>query len=348
MQLSTYEVLTANLAAWDDFWQCREPGTRRLIVHYPLEQGEDGWLTQPLDALREGFHNLPLQTPWAPNDAGTHLLASLLGQDIGCVGESRNNFTIWAQPLASIADVYRLELPNLAVHPYGIALRQAVEAIPRESQTVLPVVCGGGSPIDAAADLLGTMEFFCAFHSDPEALRHLLDLCTQLVIDLYILQRDACANMRGHYGAPGLYVNDLVTEYLSAEHWAEFVLPCYRRLAAAAGGLVLGANAPDPRVLPMVAAIDGFLGCTVHRDVSDETVIACLRGRGVYVIDSHNYDARFDGPTLYRGTYYNPIVAYPSAEYREHCARLADQVALLVSFYRVERDEALADARALL
>jgi hypothetical protein len=259
----------------------------------------------------------------------------------------QNTFTTWARPLASIEDVYRLALPDLSTHPYGVALRRAIAAIPPETQDALPMLLAGGCPIDAAADLLGTTEFFCAFHSDPEALRHLLDLCTELVINLYTLQRADCANGRGHYGIPGVYANDLVTEYLSAEHWTKFVLPCYRRLASATGGLVLGANAPDPRVLPQIVAMDGFLGCAVHRAVPDATIIACLRGRGVYVLNSHPYDPCFDRPTLHRGTYYNPITAYRYTDYRERFARLTGEVAVLVNLDRPERNEALADARAL-
>jgi len=286
--------------------------------------------------------------PYVSTEAGTHLLAWLLGGTVACDGDARSSFTTWVEPLPSVEDVYRLRVPNLSTHPYGQALRAAIAAFPAEWQAHYPVLLTGASPVDAAADLLGTTEFFTAFHTDPDALRHLLDCCTEMAIALDAVQREASLNGRGPHGAPGLYVNDLVTQYLSYAHWRDFVLPCYRRLARAAGGIVLGANAPDPRVLPEVAAMDGFLGCTVHRDVPLDTVVACLRGRGVYILNSHPYDPRFDAPTLHDGAYYNPIVAYPYANYREVYARLAGEVALLVAIDRPDRDEALADARELL
>ncbi|OPZ83247.1 MAG: Uroporphyrinogen decarboxylase (URO-D) [bacterium ADurb.Bin429] len=354
-------VIAANLTASDAFWHRREPGSHRVTVHYPLPEELIAFdvpavtdaavaraLYPALDALRCGFHNLPLLRPFVPTGAGTHLIAWLLGGPVTVSGETRSNFTAWTVPLGTEEDVYHLRVPDLSVHPYGRALKAAIAAIPPAWQALYPVLISGVSPIDAAADLLGGTEFYCAFHAAPEALRYLLDCCTETTLALYDLQRTACANGRGPYGAPGIYVNDLVTQYLSYEHWRDFVLPCYRRLARAVGGIVLGANAPDPRVLPEVTAMEGFLGCTVHKAVPPETVIACLRGRGVYLLTSHPYDPRFDAPTLHRGVYYNPIVANPYVNYREIFTELAGEVALLVVIDRPGRDEALADAHELL
>ncbi len=305
-------------------------------------------LWQPLDALREGFHNLPMLQPHVPSCTGTHLIPWLLGREIACTGDAPSTFTTWTRPLASLEEIASLRMPDLQVHPYGMALKAAIEAFPTHWQAIFPVLCAGGSPIDAAADILGTTEFYCALHTDPDAAHALIDCCTDVVIALYTLQQEACANGRCYHGILGIYVNDLVTEYLSAAHWRDFVLPCYRRLARAAGGIVLGANAPDPAVLPEVAAMEGFLGCTVHKAVPWETVIDSLRGRGVYILNSHPFDSRFNGPTLHQGAYYNPIVAYPYVNYREIHAKLAGEVALLVNLDRPNRLEALTDARDLL
>jgi len=146
---------------------------------------------------------------------------------------------------------------------------------------------------------------------------------------------------------PALYLSDLMTEFLSPAHWEEFVLPCYRRIAAAVGGIVLAMPAPDPRVLPAAGALAGSRGCSAHRDLPHDAVASCLAGRGVYLLSSHPYCADFDRPTLAEGQYDNPRVAHPSASYRDVLRALAGRVPVLTHLERAHRVQALRAGEAL-
>ncbi|MHB9134218.1 MAG: uroporphyrinogen decarboxylase family protein [Armatimonadota bacterium] len=359
------ERLDRQQATWQALWQHRQPGML-LSAGYPVDgTGIDGIqvtdaagepsITMPasqllptLDALNHGFDNFPVLSPYVAGDFGAHLVPHLLGAEMRYSAEAHSTFTTWTAPMvASVEEVTALAMPELDTHPYCVALRSAIEAIPKEWQTCFPVQIAGCSPIDGAAAVLGESEFYLGCHTDPESIRYLIDLCTEVTIAVTRLQIHASRRWCGYSAAPGMYVNDLITEFLSPDHWNAFVLPCYRRLAAEFGGLVFGMNSPDPHVLARVVDMEGFLGCAVHRAIPLETVIEHMAGRGVYLLNSYPYRADLDRPACIDGIYYNPIVPYPNADYAEVCRRLADKVALVVNLHRPDRTSAQRDAEAL-
>ncbi len=359
---------------WAARWRHREPSRPMISLCAPLPgveeigeivvTGDDGAMLLTItdrtavralaphcEALRQGFDNYPTLAPewWVALDThAPHLLPSLLGAPLHYTNDQHHTFTTWTEPLvASIEEVGAIRLPDLAAHPYCVELCRAIEALPAAWQELFPVQIAGASPIDCVAALLGTTEFYLGLHANPAALHAVLDLCTEATITLARLQIARCHRWCGPHGAPGLYVNDLVTEFLSPALWEAFVLPCYGRIAAAVGGLVCGLNSPDAGVLAQAVCMDGFLGGAVHQAIPLQTVIACLHGHGVYLLNSYPYNPAFDRPTVHRGVYYNPIVCSPSAAYREVYRELAGQVPLAVYLDRADRAEALRDGEAL-
>ena len=357
---------------WHAFWEGRLPGRSLTSLGYYVPGGDgarqlevvgrtnrDGIviddphvcraMLNDIDAMLAGFDNLPLIRPHVAEspDVGPHLIPFLLGADMVYSDDAHNHFTTWAKPMVrSPEEVYAIPRPDPGAHPFVRALIRAIEAIPPEWQRVFPIQAGGGSPIDAAEAVLGSTVFYESFHTHPGELQHLLRLCTDVVIELTRSQIERCTAWRGYCGAPGVYVNDLVTEFLSADHWAEFVLPCYRRIAEAIGGIVFSVNSPDPRVLAQAVAMKGFLGCAVHSRIPLDSIVELLSGRGTLILNSYAYDDRFTGPTLCNGTYFNPIVAAPYRNCDEILRRLAGKVSTAICVHRPEREAAIRDGTA--
>lgn len=348
-----------------ELWAGGDPVTR-IVASYPLERritditfSSGLTITDPrailslapaLLAQADGFDNIPTLRPafWLPDSGcGVHLLPVLLGASVRQVGEGYANFATWVEPLRDIGEMSSLRMPECEAISWCQAWQAAVAAFATDWQRHFSIELPGMSPVDAAADLLGSTAFYLACHTDPEALRQLLDLCADAVVTVTRWMRAQCRHWCGPLGMPVLYMSDLVTEFLSPDHWEAFVIPCYRRIAEGVGEIVVAVPSPHPRVLRAMAGVPGYRGGSMHRDQPITAIMECLGKPGVYFLPSHPYNPGFDRPTVCDGQYYNPRVAHPTERYQDIYTQLAGRVPLLVLLDRSRRVDAMRDRQLL-
>jgi hypothetical protein len=364
---------TAPLNAWQDnrvrlerLWRGDVPDHPVVTVRYPLPNivllpegtlgtAQKDFAQQVLnsfrvdaDATEEGFDNVPVLSPMAPaSGAGTHLLAAIAGAPIKIQQVGNANWGAWAEPIIrEPADIFKLSIPDLSINPWSSPIFERARALRDMAQGVFPIATPlAGSPLDAAADLMGTESLMLTFHDCPDAVHTLLGLLTDINIEFCKQLRDAAGDWCGYAGARGgpPYVHDLLTMFLSDQLQEEFILPLYQRMGRELGGLAFGFNGRSRQTLDRFIGIENFAGLwsPLHAFAYDEIADA-LAGRGVWMFYSWTPEA---------------VHKYlPGKEYAAHLARWHGCIGQMVNVHISAamcdnndlRGTALRDARLLM
>jgi hypothetical protein len=200
-----------------------------------------------------------------------------------------------------------------------------------------PVELPGLCPLDTACNLCGAENFFSMVYEAPEAVDHLLDSLVKMLLGVHRRLARLEARPVAAYGFPGVYCNDLQLSFLSPAHIARFVLPCYQRMAASCGGLLLALNASDLGILEAVLHIPKLIGCAFSKALP-LSVIKQRLGSKVFLIANYVFDEAFDKPTYHNGLWCNPIVQTYSRElpaaYRELSG--SSNLAIAIERHRIE------------
>ena len=341
---------TVPLDAWQEnrariecLWRGEIPDYPVVNVRYPLpesavlsessfgpvekdlaQQVRDGFRVDA-DAAAEGFDNAPVLSPMAPaSGAGTHLLAAIMGAPITATQEGSSNWSVWCDPIIrEPADISKLSIPDLSSNTWSAPIFERARALRSLTEDVFPVTASlAGSPLDAAADLMGTDALMLAFYDCPDAVHALLELLTDVNIAFCKKLRNAAGDWCGYGGACGgpAYAHDLLTMFLSDELQEKFVLPLYQRMSCELGGLAFGFNGRSRQTLDSFIDIENFAGLwsPMHAFPHDE-IAEALAGRGVWIFPSWTPEA---------------VHKYlPGKKYADHLARWGGRVGQLVNIH---------------
>jgi uroporphyrinogen-III decarboxylase len=136
-----------------------------------------------------------------------------------------NEFPSPGKTLRSIADVERLEKPDVRRHgllPFVTnRLKQLQPRIEAEGEAIRFAVTRG--PFNVAAFLLGTTEFLLALRTAPELTRQLLTVVTDFLVDWIAWQRECFPSI------DGVFVLDDVVGFVGPRDFEAFALPCLAR-----------------------------------------------------------------------------------------------------------------------
>lgn len=136
-------------------------------------------------------------------------------------------------PLAGNRDLGRLARPDPAVSERMLDRVRAVECFRERAGGRYSILGWIEGPAAEAADLRGVTDFLMDLASDRQYAGELMDLCVEAAIDFGKAQLRA--------GADTIGMGDAIASQVSAEMYAELILPRERRIVDAlhaAGGLV--------------------------------------------------------------------------------------------------------------
>jgi hypothetical protein len=331
--------------------------TNDLKIRSYLEGGNrvQFWHAQCPAKLEElqglGFDNYPVAHIPVVDAIRPYLFffERILGAEVESPGGHEGDFFhSWCKPL--IRDVS--EISRLTVDPtaspvwqtYESAIRDYMSKTPANQR--LPIAFPGLSPLDMACNLCGAESFFLMLYEEPEAAERLLDVIVTVQIEAHRRIRELGVRVVAPYGFPGVYCCDLQLPLLSPEHVGRLILPCYKRLGEACGGLLLAFLCADPYILRTVLRWECLIGCSFDKRLPFSAIKKHL-GRKLFVISSYCYDDALDKPTLRGGIWWNPIVQTYSRELQEVYREFVETANLLISIERPFLAEVLEQRRVL-
>ena len=274
-------------------------------------------------AARAGLDNAPVLSPFRPvAAAGTHYLAAILGARVRHTGSTTDNWGAWVDPLLSTpGEVKDLSRPDLAENPWTAPVFERARDLAQLAHGAFPVDAPvAGSPLDAAADLMGAQQLMTALYDSPRQVEALLALLTDINIEFCLRLREAAGDWAGYGGGRSgpVYVHDLLARFIPDRFQEQFLLPSYERMGKELGGLAFGFNGHSLEAMARFAAFEGFAGLWVPTlSFPYEDMARVLGSRGVWMFYSHTPEAH--------------VRYLPAAEYAGELARFRGTVAQMVN-----------------
>jgi hypothetical protein len=194
--------------------------------------------------------------PWARIWSGYMTIATMFGAEVHWSDDPAQAPGVRAPLVQDIEDVFRLRRPGLGagLMPENLRrLRQHAAALPAD---VSLTGIDAGGPLNSCKDLVETNLLYTAFYDHPEAMHHLLDLVTDVQLEVYRavveaaggIERMTCVDFNTEW-APEPYrsfVGDDVSATIGPDLFREFGLPYNSRLLRPWGSGVLHNCGPHP------------------------------------------------------------------------------------------------------
>jgi hypothetical protein len=194
--------------------------------------------------------------PWARIWSGYMTIATMFGADVHWSDDPAQAPGVRAPLVHEIEDVFRLRRPGLDAGLLPENLRRLRQHAAALSPDVSLTGIDAGGPLNTCKDLVETNLLYTAFYDHPEAMHHLLDLVTDVQLDLYRavveaaggVERMTCVDFNTEW-TPEPYkafVADDVSATIGPDLFREFGLPYNSRLLRPWGSGVLHNCGPHP------------------------------------------------------------------------------------------------------
>ena len=234
---------------WLDFYA----GKRRTLVQIQMDYGKAVFPAP--DAMDKFFdyvlHKYRIQRDcldWLDDDRipyisalmGTDIFAGAFGSSVEYPAESMP----FAKPFVfSAADAAKVKKPVLEnstlmeTFEFGLKLKNAAEP---GTLLQLPDI---QSPMDIAALIWDKTNFFMALYDEPEAVKDLIEMITELLIEFLDLWfntfgKEFIAHYPDYYMPSGITLSEDEIGSISTEHFIEFCMPGLCRLSEHYGGKI--------------------------------------------------------------------------------------------------------------
>ncbi len=194
--------------------------------------------------------------PWARIWCGYMTLATMFGAQVHWTDDPAQPPGVRAPLIDEIDQVDRLRRPGLAdgLMPENLRrLRRHADVLPRD---VYLTGIDAGGPLNTCKDLVETNLLYTALYDHPEAMHRLLELVTDVQLDVYRAVVEAAGGIARMTSvdfdtiwAPERYkgfVSDDVCATIGPDLFREFALPYNSRLFAAWGSGLLHNCGPHP------------------------------------------------------------------------------------------------------
>jgi hypothetical protein len=194
--------------------------------------------------------------PWARIWCGYMTIASMFGVNVYWSDDPTQPPGAGAHLIDDMEQVFQLERPQLAagLMPENIRrLRMHASRLPRD---VYLTGIDAGGPLNTCKDLLDTNLLYTAFYDRPDAMHHLLNLATELQLEIYYAIIRAVGGIERMTGidfdpvwAPEKYksfVSDDVCATIGPQLFKEFGLPYNSRLYQPWGSGLMHNCGPNP------------------------------------------------------------------------------------------------------
>ncbi|MCK5008773.1 MAG: hypothetical protein KAR73_15370, partial [Spirochaetales bacterium] len=126
-------------------------------------------------------------------------------------------------------------------------------------------------PEDDSSLIVRTEELLTGCYTHPEAVHHLLELITDLIIDFSKIQLEQIGENKaipGHLfpagGSRGISVSDDNCSMVSPDIYRRFFVPYFSRISRAFGGIYLHSCGDFSQNLDSMLEIEGLLGVNMH------------------------------------------------------------------------------------
>lgn len=194
--------------------------------------------------------------PWARIWSGYMTIATMFGAEVHWSDDPAQAPGVRAPLVHEIEDVFRLGRPGLGAGLLPENLRRLRQHAAALSPDVSLTGIDAGGPLNNIKDLVETNLLYTAFYDHPEAMHHLLDLVTDVQLDVYRavveaaggIERMTCVDFNTEW-TPEPYrsfVGDDVSATIGPDLFREFGLPYNSRLFRPWGSGVLHNCGPHP------------------------------------------------------------------------------------------------------
>ncbi len=179
----------------------------------------------------------------------------------------------WTEPcIEDISQVYKLK-PDLAGEsPLMEKVLTTIELFQDRTDGRIPIaLTDTQSPMNTASLVVRTEELLMSCYTHPEAVHHLLDLITDLIIDFSKMQLGQIGENKaipGHLfpagGSRGISVSDDNCSMVSPDMYRRFFVPYFNRISRAFGGIYIHSCGDFSQNLDPMLEIEGLLGVNMH------------------------------------------------------------------------------------
>ena len=227
--------------------------------HTLREQLEDGQIQFEVNVqtIQKCLELLPDDyIPWARVTCGYMTIATMFGMDVYWSDNPEQPPGAEGHLINDLEQVYSLERPgmNAGLMPENVRrLRYHAENLPPD---VYLTGIDSGGPLNTLKDLLDTNLLYTGFYDDPDAMHYLLNLVTDLHLELYHTVVEAAGGIERMTGidfdpvwAPEkhkAFVSDDVCATIGPAIFKEFSIPYNNRLLAPWGQGLMHNCGPNP------------------------------------------------------------------------------------------------------
>jgi len=227
--------------------------------HTLREQLEDGEV-QFEDNLRTVEKCLKLlpddYIPWVRVTPGYMNIATMFGMQVYWSDDPSQPPGIEGHIIHDLKQVYDLKRPSLRDGVLPDALQRLRRHAAELPQDVYITGIDSGGPLNSIQDLVDSSLLYTGFYDDPEAVHHLLDMVTEVQLEVYYALVEAVGGIERMTGidfdpawAPEKYkgfVSDDVCAMIGPKQFREFSIPYNNRLYAPWGSGLMHNCGPNP------------------------------------------------------------------------------------------------------
>jgi uroporphyrinogen-III decarboxylase len=184
----------------------------------------------------------------------------------------------WTEPfIENIDEVFRLKMPAPGESPLMERVLRTIEYFKEQNGGGVPIsMTDTQSPMNTASLIVRTEELLTACYTNPEAVHHLLDQITDLIIEFSKIQLEVIGSvvaLPGHLfpaaGHRGISISDDNCSMVSADIYRQYFVPYFNRLARAFDGIYLHSCGDFSQNLEAMLEIEGLLGVNMHTGQGD-------------------------------------------------------------------------------
>ncbi len=194
--------------------------------------------------------------PWARVTPGYMTIATMFGMQVYWGGNPTQPPGVDGHMIHDLKQIYELKRPGLGdgLMPEVLnRLRCHAERLPHDVY-ITGIDCGG--PMNSLKDLLDTNLLYTGFYDDPQAMHYLLDMVTEVQLEIYYALAEAVGGVERMTGidfdpvwAPEKhksFVSDDICATVGPELFREFSIPYSNRLLAPWGEGLMHNCGPNP------------------------------------------------------------------------------------------------------
>ncbi|MCL2814291.1 MAG: uroporphyrinogen decarboxylase family protein, partial [Oscillospiraceae bacterium] len=197
-------------------------------------------------------------------------------------------------------DVQKIEKPDLYRSGRLGAILDRIEFFNEATQGKIPIsISDNAGPWSIATSVWHYEDMLEGIYTCPEAVRHLLKLVTEAIIEVDEIQMETARNAwgvigdtgGGGYPPRGAGVGDDVMVTVSTPVWKEFFLPYNEILSRKYGGIIYHCCMKHDWQLKAMSETTGFMGFDAYPAYNDHDKIEeALTGKGVWNRSESNWE----------------------------------------------------------